>query len=231
MCRNTFPSKVSLYIQNDKWYVQSKGKRFVSYLWELTQHIFLKCNYKGNLHFRCLMQMKTSWHVQLKSYIYYVMQDIYNFSPQNKTLSTQPTYWKYSSGLSILCKQISISIKPGWKFQTWVVGVDKFSKVSNEPGAISQITKFMGPTWGPPGSCRPQIGPMLAPWTLLSGMLFYVTYKRVLVSVLETLFNYHKLALDVQFKEFKVRSMFYVCASCINIVMLNLLWPSAITTW
>ena len=32
-----------------------------------------------------------------------------------------------------------------------------------------QITKFMGPTWGPPGSCRPQMGPMLAPWTLLSG--------------------------------------------------------------
>ena len=27
----------------------------------------------------------------------------------------------------------------------------------------------MGPTWGPPGSCRPQMGPMLAPWTLLSG--------------------------------------------------------------
>ena len=23
----------------------------------------------------------------------------------------------------------------------------------------SQITKFMGPTWGPPGSCRPQMGP------------------------------------------------------------------------
>ena len=30
----------------------------------------------------------------------------------------------------------------------------------------------MGPTWGPPGSCRPQMGPMLAPWTLLSGYLF-----------------------------------------------------------
>ena len=27
----------------------------------------------------------------------------------------------------------------------------------------------MGPTWGPPGFCRPQMGPMLAPWTLLSG--------------------------------------------------------------
>ena len=33
----------------------------------------------------------------------------------------------------------------------------------------TQITKLMGPTWGPPGSCRPQMGPMLAPWTLLSG--------------------------------------------------------------
>ena len=34
----------------------------------------------------------------------------------------------------------------------------------------SQIAKFMGPTWGPSGSCRPQMGPMLAPWTLLLGM-------------------------------------------------------------
>ena len=34
-----------------------------------------------------------------------------------------------------------------------------------------QIAKFMGPTWGPPGSCRPQMGPMLVPWTLLSGLL------------------------------------------------------------
>ena len=28
----------------------------------------------------------------------------------------------------------------------------------------------MGLTWGPPGSCRPQMGPMCAPWTLLSGV-------------------------------------------------------------
>ena len=33
----------------------------------------------------------------------------------------------------------------------------------------TQIATFMGPTCGPPGSCRPQMGPMLAPWTLLSG--------------------------------------------------------------
>ena len=35
----------------------------------------------------------------------------------------------------------------------------------------SQIAKSMGPTWGPPGSCRRRTGPMLAPWTLLLGLL------------------------------------------------------------
>ena len=34
-----------------------------------------------------------------------------------------------------------------------------------------QRAKFMGPTWGPPGSCRPHVGPMLAPWTSLSGAI------------------------------------------------------------
>ena len=43
--------------------------------------------------------------------------------------------------------------------------------------AITQKTKFMGSTWGPPGSCRPQMGPMLVPWTLLSGCT-YVTVMR-----------------------------------------------------
>ena len=35
----------------------------------------------------------------------------------------------------------------------------------------TQIAKFMGPTWDPPGSCQPQMGPMLAPWTLISGYI------------------------------------------------------------
>ena len=31
------------------------------------------------------------------------------------------------------------------------------------------IARFMGPTWGPSGADRTQVGPMLAPWRLLSG--------------------------------------------------------------
>ena len=35
---------------------------------------------------------------------------------------------------------------------------------------ISLIARFMGPTWGPPGAERTQVGPMLASWSLLYGL-------------------------------------------------------------
>ena len=35
----------------------------------------------------------------------------------------------------------------------------------------SQIARFIGPTWDPPGADRTQVDPMLAPWTLLSGII------------------------------------------------------------
>ena len=34
---------------------------------------------------------------------------------------------------------------------------------------VNPDSKVTWPTWGPPGSCRPQVGPTLAPWTLLTG--------------------------------------------------------------
>ena len=36
----------------------------------------------------------------------------------------------------------------------------------------SLIARFMGPSWGPSGADRTQVGPMLAPWTLLSGLVW-----------------------------------------------------------
>ena len=37
----------------------------------------------------------------------------------------------------------------------------------------SLIARFMRPTWGPSGVDRTQVGPMSAPWTLLSGIAFF----------------------------------------------------------
>ena len=39
------------------------------------------------------------------------------------------------------------------------------------------IERFVGPTWGPYGADRTQAGPMLAPWTLLSGCCVCVFKK------------------------------------------------------
>ena len=39
------------------------------------------------------------------------------------------------------------------------------------------IARFMGPTWGPSGANRTQLGPMLAPCTLLSGKFYPLTWK------------------------------------------------------
>ena len=47
----------------------------------------------------------------------------------------------------------------------------------------------MGPTWGPSGSCRPQMVPMLAPWTLLSGS--YCNQARGCSSLGERWFDAH----------------------------------------
>ena len=38
------------------------------------------------------------------------------------------------------------------------------------PTTLSQIARFMGPMWGPPGADRTQEGPMLTTWPSLSGM-------------------------------------------------------------
>ena len=42
------------------------------------------------------------------------------------------------------------------------------------------IARFMGPTWGPSGADRTQVGPILASWTLLSGLptVYFKSWSR-----------------------------------------------------
>ena len=47
-------------------------------------------------------------------------------------------------------------------------------------GEATQIAKFIGPTWRTHGSCRPQMGPMLGPWNLLSGYCWsWMGYRKL----------------------------------------------------
>ena len=56
-------------------------------------------------------------------------------------------------------------------------------------------TKFMWPTWGPPGSCQSQMGPMLAPWTLLSGYISAVRCLKAMVIFSKACMVFNKTAL------------------------------------
>ena len=67
------------------------------------------------------------------------------------------------------------------------------AKLLSEPKLASRIARFMGPTWGPSGADRTEVGPMLAPWTLLSGLLS--------IRPLGTKFN--KILIEMQFYSLK----------------------------
>ena len=43
--------------------------------------------------------------------------------------------------------------------------------------------RFMGPTWGPSGADRTQVGLMLAPWTLLSGSSLPTSFRLVALAL------------------------------------------------
>ena len=58
----------------------------------------------------------------------------------------------------------------GFRVSPWNSGMSGMS-CSVLVGEQSLIARFMGPTWGPPGADRTQVGPMLDPWTLLSEIL------------------------------------------------------------
>ena len=69
--------------------------------------------------------------------------------------------------LEMWCIEISFT----WNNKFWWVG-----KGDTVP---SLIARFVGPTWGPPGADRTQEGPMLAPWTLLSGIKQPARHERI----------------------------------------------------
>ena len=74
-------------------------------------------------------------------------------------------YWQLVSHILSLCIKLSmksgnhgtIIVKPTITF------IAKCKAFTRTRRTTTQIAKFVGPTWGLPGSCRSQMGPMLAP--------------------------------------------------------------------
>ena len=83
------------------------------------------------------------------------------------SLSCLIFHWKH-----IICTQIDTETEIYHFDDIFITGCTESCQNDNfRYSHWPQIARFIGPTWGPPGSCRPQMGPTLAPWTLLTKML------------------------------------------------------------
>ena len=101
---------------------------------------------------------------------------------QKSTPRNEPLFllWITITG-DIWLSIIYVFIKFKYTFTTIIMNYKHYSSVRRFALLIyesTQIARFMGQTWGPPGSCWPQMGPMLAPWTLLSG-IYYVASRQL----------------------------------------------------
>ena len=103
----------------------------------------------------------------------------------------------------------------------WVVmrhSFDSFLLVVMHPllgagGMFPPIARFMGPTWGPSGADRTQVGPLSAPWTLLSGIYQYIG---VLIShhifILAIFLSFHPLV-------YKMYAIAFGTWLCMNVLI------------
>ena len=64
-------------------------------------------------------------------------------------------------------------------------------------GKVILIARSMGPTWGPSGADRTQVGPMLAPWTLIWGSAQPEAVDKLIPWLYRQLKTYIWCALDL----------------------------------
>ena len=83
--------------------------------------------------------------------------------------------------------QIDINLKDEIYFpfvpfitRQWPFVLTAMTHVLVRTAVPSLIARCMGPTWGPSGADRTQVGPMLTPWALLSGLIGICAYNHIL---------------------------------------------------
>ena len=84
------------------------------------------------------------------------------------------------------------------------------------------IARFVGPTWGPSGADRTQVGPMLAPWTLLSGFFVTVTPTQTWSIPIITWLNNIVSNVYIQQDMFKTYTKLSNASTCLHCDVMHL---------
>ena len=112
-------------------------------------------------------------------------------------------HWRGALVFSLICAWINGSINNG-------EAVDLIHHCAHYDSTVMPlIARFMGSTWGPPEFCRPQIGSMLAPWTLLSGYDVFNASKMQIVLNSKFIFIELQRLITNDYKQRKVTRLIY----------------------
>ena len=122
-----------------------------------------------HLH-QIVVRSKMSCCLWLKSDFFYLGQKFeHDLRRWGSTCLLFKTHLKVLGYISYSLTTTPFQITGKWNC-LWLWKYAKTNILDKKNVMLNQIARFMGPTWGLPGSCRPQEGPMLAPWTSLSGL-------------------------------------------------------------
>ena len=89
------------------------------------------------------------------------------------TLADCPASWSFPEGHVLIIEACHRHLTLSYWLDSMMTTYESYCTrymVLKTISKLSLIAKFRGPTWGPSGADRTQVCPMLAPWTLFSGM-------------------------------------------------------------
>ena len=85
----------------------------------------------------------------------------------------------------------------GWLWEKVLTEKTAIDDVAREKIRTTMIARFIGPTWGPSGAVRTRVGPMLAPWTLLSGNTQFIRLHTIHICLTQRIVNTQQTMLSV----------------------------------
>ena len=144
---------------------------FGSFLGRCSYHCYMKITPREILH-ACKMEWFINIYVNIFRHSRRLIRAMLKQSMQLYHTATEMADFHFIT-VQILIDDLFISWPntrddqaPSWSIKLYI----RHPGTRGDCDITSLIARSMGPTWGPSGADRTQVGPMLAPWTLLSGI-------------------------------------------------------------
>ena len=132
----------------------------------------IRCEESGTFSNKYLYMIEPAWGTWVSCSYGHTLLRVFHYPTSGCRQSGLYVVMNYTISFRLVSRKIHAGTSAPWTTVMIVTFWQCYCTRSRIACAgVTRIANFMRPTWGPPGSCRPQMGPMLVPWTLLSGKL------------------------------------------------------------